>query len=184
MAGDFFVAQHIVVFSLCPKSAWANAPRTSFPNHANQNICLSLRASLWSRGGRTTKIHALTDRHCRLIAFLLTGGQLADCVAADDLLDQMPASNLVHGDKGYDSNAVRRKIEAKGAAPNIPPKSNRIWKNCFSPYPTETATPSSECLDASKIFAGSPPAMTASLKTSTPQSASLLSSATGYESRR
>ena len=23
---------------------------------------------------------------------------------------------------------------SKGAAPNIPPKSNRRWKNCFSPY--------------------------------------------------
>jgi hypothetical protein len=41
-----------------------------------------------SRGGRTTKIHALTDRFCRPIAFLLTGGQVADCIAADALLDQ------------------------------------------------------------------------------------------------
>ncbi len=87
-----------------------------------------------SRGGRTTKIHALTDKHCRPIAFLLTGGQVADCVAADALLDQMSQTDLVHGDKGYDTNAVRRKIEATGAAPNIPPKSNRVWKNCFSPY--------------------------------------------------
>ena len=29
---------------------------------------------------------------------------------------------------------MRRKIEGRGAAPNIPPKSNRRWKNCFSPY--------------------------------------------------
>ena len=87
-----------------------------------------------SRGGRTTKIHALTDRDCRPIAFLLTGGQVADCVAADALLDHIATTDLVHGDKGYDSNAVRQKIEAKGAAPNIPPKSNRVWKNCFSPY--------------------------------------------------
>lgn len=87
-----------------------------------------------SRGGRTTKIHALTDKDCRPIAFLLTGGQVADCVAADTLLDQLTAADLVHGDKGYDTNAVRRKIEAKGAAPNIPPKVNRVWKNCFSPF--------------------------------------------------
>lgn len=59
---------------------------------------------------------------------------MADCVAADALLDQMSATDLVHGDKGYDTDAVRRKIEAKGAAPNIPPKSNRVWKSCFSPY--------------------------------------------------
>jgi transposase len=87
-----------------------------------------------SRGGRTTKIHALTDKDCRPIAFLLTGGQVADCVAADALLDHVSGTDLVHGDKGYDSNAVRQKIEANGAAPNIPPKSNRVWKNCFSPY--------------------------------------------------
>jgi len=87
-----------------------------------------------SRGGRTTKIHALTDCLCRPIAFLLTGGQVADCTAADTLLEEMPPTRLLHGDKGYDSNAVRRKIESMGAAPNIPPKSNRRWKNCFSPY--------------------------------------------------
>lgn len=87
-----------------------------------------------SRGGRTTKNHALTDKDCRPIAFLLTGGQVADCVAADTLLDQVTAADLVHGDKGYDTNAVRRKIEAKGAAPDIPPKVNRVWKNCFSPF--------------------------------------------------
>jgi hypothetical protein len=73
-----------------------------------------------SRGGRTTKIHVLTDKDCRPFAFLLTGRQVADCVAADALLDQMSTTDLVHGDKGYD-NAVRRKIEARGAAPNIPP---------------------------------------------------------------
>lgn len=86
-----------------------------------------------SRGGRTTKIHALTDAFCRPIAFLQTGGQVADCKAADALLDALPQTALLHGDKGYDSNAVRRKIESKGTAPNIPPKANRRWKNCFSP---------------------------------------------------
>jgi transposase len=65
---------------------------------------------------------------------LLTGGQVADCVAADVLLDRMCAAEILHGDKGYDTNAVRDKIESKGVAPNIPPKANRRWKNCFSPY--------------------------------------------------
>ena len=85
-----------------------------------------------SRGGRTTKIHALTDAFCRPIAFLLTGGQVADCTAADTLLEHMPHTDILHGDKGYDTNAVRAKIENMGVAPNIPPKANRIWKSCFS----------------------------------------------------
>jgi transposase len=46
----------------------------------------------------------------------------------------MPKSPILHGDKGYDSNAIRHKVEGKGAMPNIPPKANRRWKNCFSPF--------------------------------------------------
>ena len=58
---------------------------------------------------------------------------MADCTAANTLLDRLPATILLHGDKGYDSDAVREKIEARGIAPNIQPKSNRRWKPCFSP---------------------------------------------------
>lgn len=36
-------------------------------------------------------------------------------------------------DKGYDSDAIRRQIEAAGAVPIIPPEINRRWKPCFSP---------------------------------------------------
>ncbi|WP_144440009.1 IS5 family transposase [Methylobacterium sp. AMS5] len=86
-----------------------------------------------SRGGRTTKIHALTDRFCRPLAFLLTGGQVADCKAGALLLERSPRCRILLADKGYDSDAIRRQIEATGAAPNIPPKSNRRWKPCFSP---------------------------------------------------
>ena len=87
-----------------------------------------------SRGGRTTKIHALSDRLGRPLAFQLTGGQRADCQAAEPLLASLPTGVLVHADKGYDSDRVRRLIEDGGGVPNIPPKSNRRWKNCFSPY--------------------------------------------------
>ena len=48
-------------------------------------------------------------------------------------MPSIPAGLIVHGDKGYDSDAIRRAIEAKGGMPNIPPKKNRTWKNCFSP---------------------------------------------------
>jgi len=57
-----------------------------------------------------------------------------ECVAAEPLLQSLPARvNVVQGDKGYDSNKVRAQIEAAGAAPNIPPKSNRRYKPGFSP---------------------------------------------------
>ena len=87
-----------------------------------------------SRGGRTTKIHALTDGMCRPVAFLLTGGNVADCKAGEVLIDRMPATSLLNADKGYDSDAIRRQVRQRGAFANIPPKANRTWKNCFSPY--------------------------------------------------
>ena len=86
-----------------------------------------------SRGGRTTKIHALTDRDCRPIAFIITGGHVADCTAGHELLKLLPDARILHADKGYDSNAIRGQVEANGTMPNIPPKVNRRWKNNFSP---------------------------------------------------
>lgn len=87
-----------------------------------------------SRGGRTTKIHALTDGRGRPLAFLLTGGQAADCRAAEPLIERLVPGVVVQADKGYDTNRVRRLIEDRGDAPNIPPRCHRRWKNCFSPY--------------------------------------------------
>ena len=65
--------------------------------------------------------------------FLLTGGQAADCRAAEILLRGLPPSTLVMADRAYDTNAVRRQIEDQGAVPNTPPKRTRRGKSCFSP---------------------------------------------------
>lgn len=35
-------------------------------------------------------------------------------------------------DKAYDADRIRKLIEDQGATPNIPPKTNRRWKPCFS----------------------------------------------------
>jgi len=42
--------------------------------------------------------------------------------------------DVLHADKGYDSNAISRQVRDRGAWANIPPKANRIWKNAFSPF--------------------------------------------------
>jgi hypothetical protein len=56
---------------------------------------------------------------------------VADCTTADG--HRLFAAEILHADKGYDSDAVRRKIKGKGAAPNIPPKTNRRWKTASHP---------------------------------------------------
>jgi len=65
---------------------------------------------------------------------MLSGGNVADCTVGEILLEQLPDTGLVNADKGYDSNAIRRQIGERGAFANIPPKANRLWKNCFSPF--------------------------------------------------
>ena len=75
-----------------------------------------------------------TDRNGLPLGFELTGGEASDSKQFTDLMETGPEikHRAIVADKGYDSNALRRKIEAMGAAPNIPPKINRIWKPCFS----------------------------------------------------
>ena len=85
-----------------------------------------------SRGGLTTKIHALTDARGLPIQFLLTPGQAHDLLGADILLIDLGEGDVLLGDKAYDADWLRQRIEAQGAAPNIPDKSNRKERHCFS----------------------------------------------------
>ena len=48
------------------------------------------------------------------------------------LLDRFDPKTIVLGDKAYDGNAIRDLIESQSAVPNIPAKSNRKWRPCFS----------------------------------------------------
>ena len=44
---------------------------------------------------------------------MLTGGNVADCTAGELLLARLPLCEILHGDKGYDSDAIRRQVEAR-----------------------------------------------------------------------
>jgi len=85
-----------------------------------------------SRGGLTTKIHALTDARGLPIKVLLTPGQAHDLLGADTLLIDLGEGDILLGDKAYDTDWLRQRIMAQGAAPNIPDKSNRRERHCFS----------------------------------------------------
>jgi len=85
-----------------------------------------------SRGGLTTKIHAVVDAQGLPIRLSLTAGQAHDGPAALSLLDRLDPRAIVLADKAYDADGIRSLIETQGAVPNIPAKSNRKWKPCFS----------------------------------------------------
>jgi len=78
-----------------------------------------------SRGGRTTKIHALCDTQGRPHAILLTGGNIADISAAASLVSAVAPSAALLGDKGYDANHLRRFLAERGTAAVIPSTASR-----------------------------------------------------------
>jgi transposase len=81
-----------------------------------------------SRGGRSTKIHAIVDSKGRPLNFTVTGGQVHDSQVVGDMLD-MPRSPLaVTADKAYDSEKVRQQIKDEGALPVIPSRCNATKK--------------------------------------------------------
>jgi hypothetical protein len=47
-----------------------------------------------------------------------TGGQVADCEAGKQLLERLPTARVLHGFNGYDTDALRRRVEANGTLPN------------------------------------------------------------------
>ena len=74
-----------------------------------------------SRGGLTTKIHAVVDALGNPLRFILTPGQTSDFTQAEALIKDLPA-RYVLGDKGYDPKALRQTIQGQGALPVIPPR--------------------------------------------------------------
>ena len=66
------------------------------------------------------------------IDIVLTPGQRHDVVAATALLVNLSEGDILLGDKAYDTDRVREQIQAQGAVPNIPDKSSRKEKHCFS----------------------------------------------------
>jgi|TARA_Y100000294_G_scaffold115380_1_gene107037 transposase len=85
-----------------------------------------------SRGGLTTKIHALVDAGGLPVRLTLTPGQTHDGQAVPMLLDALSETTVVLADKAYDADWIRDLITAQGAAPNIPDRSNRKDRHCFS----------------------------------------------------
>jgi transposase len=78
-----------------------------------------------SRGGLSTKIHALVDALGNPIGFFLTGGEAHDLVGADHLLPTMDADTLL-ADKAFDADArVLEPLAAAGKTAVIPPRTNR-----------------------------------------------------------
>ena len=83
-----------------------------------------------SRGGWTTKIHALTDQRCSPTELLLTAGQAGDNPALAPLLEahrsQRSEPFRLLGDKAYSHPSTRRHLRSLRIPHTIPERSDQI----------------------------------------------------------
>jgi len=87
-----------------------------------------------SRGGLTSKIHALVDANGLPIALKLTPGQAHDGRSAADMLESLGDGDVLLADRAYDSDALRLEMAARGAWANIPPMPGRKRRPPFSAF--------------------------------------------------
>ena len=87
-----------------------------------------------SRGGLTTKIHALVDANGLPVVLKLTEGQAHDGRSADDMLASLGPGQILLADRAYDSDILRRTMAAQGAWANIKPLAHRTNVPAFSPF--------------------------------------------------
>jgi transposase len=105
-----------------------SAPISTAPAHSKK---VDDQAIGRSRGGLSTKIHALVDALGRPLALLLTPGQAHDLAAADAFLPQM-AADLLIADRAYDADKrVLEPLAAAGKSAVIPPRPNRLAPRSF-----------------------------------------------------
>lgn len=86
-----------------------------------------------SRGGLTTKIHAVVDALGRPIRLKLTEGQAHDGRSGADMIEAIGAGQTLLADRGYDSDGLRASLAARGAIANIRPMPTRKRVPAFDP---------------------------------------------------
>ncbi len=86
-----------------------------------------------SRGGLTTKVHAITDSEGRIASLSLSSGQVHDLLAVPRILGSIPADTIMLADKAYNADSFIAALKERGICPNIPNWSNRKEKRGFFP---------------------------------------------------
>jgi transposase len=116
-AGAHDAAVHMIY---CPcASAWGL-------HHPEQKAVMGR-----SRGGLTSKIHALIDANGLPVRLALTAGEAHDNRLAGKLLSRLKSGTMLLADRGYDADWIRCLVRQHGAWANIPPKRNRTEALCF-----------------------------------------------------
>jgi transposase len=83
-----------------------------------------------SRGGWSTKVHAVVDLRGRPLEILITPGQQHDCTVADRLIDFIAGDACV-ADGNYDSNKILDELKQRGIKAVIPSGVERTKKRRY-----------------------------------------------------
>ena len=130
-----------------------------------------------SRGGLTSKIHAVVDTNGLPVRLALTAGEAHDNRLAGKLLSRLKVQIKLLADRGYDADWIRALAARKGALANIPPRCNRRSRYASARICIEPAIWSNGSSTRSSTVAGSQRATT-SLRQTT--SLSFSSRRSGY----
>ena len=78
-----------------------------------------------TRGGMSTKLHAICDSQGRPLNLFVTAGQVSDYIGARGLLSSLPDVDWLLGDHGYDADWFREALKDKGIRACIPGRKQR-----------------------------------------------------------
>jgi len=79
-----------------------------------------------SRGGLTSKIHAVVDSNGLPVQLALTAGESHDNRLATKLLARLKTGEMLLADRGYGAVWIRALVGEHGAWANIPPQCRRV----------------------------------------------------------
>ena len=82
-----------------------------------------------SRGGLTSKIHAVVDTNGLPVRLALTTGEAHDTRLAGKLLSRLKSGTMLLADRGYDADWIRALAAKRGVWANIPPRCNRTSRS-------------------------------------------------------
>jgi transposase len=107
-----------------------------------------------SRGGLTSKIHAVVDANGLPVQLGLTPGEAHDNRLCPELLTGLQPQSMLVADRGYDADWIRALVSQQGAWANIPPKSNRsrfvLAPTCIAAQPRRTVLQQDQAVSADR----------------------------------
>ena len=97
------------------------------PARGGRSKALGCQAIGRSRGGPSTKLHAIVEARGLPVEVVVTPGQASDYGQAEALIEGR-AGEAVIADRGYDADRVIDAIERQGSEAVIPPRRHRCTK--------------------------------------------------------